>query len=108
MTDNRTLSEQYAEIAAQWADYEHTASIKEDTKSSFLSNLIQDRLLRGETAYNKAEMAVKASREWVAYIEETVEARRLANLWKVKKEVLWMRHSEQMSNAANERLVAKL
>ena len=109
MTDNRPISQIYAEIGAQWADADAKATILEDTKSAFLSQKIMEHQARDSSlAYNKAEAFVKASLEWTDRISETIEARREANHLRVKMESLKMAHSEYISHDANERVVAKL
>lgn len=105
--NNRPLNEIYAEIAHEWADSDAAATLLEDTKSSFLSQRMQDYVSAGH-AVNKAEMLVKASQEWVDRVTETVEARRQANHLKVRLEQIRMRSAEQQSEQANERLQARL
>lgn len=105
MTDNRPLSQIYAETGAEWAEAEAHASILEDTKSAFLSQQIA---YLGDIAYNRAEATVKASAEWTARLEETVEARLRANHLKVRLESIRMAYGEWTSEAANERAQARL
>lgn len=105
MSDVRPLSEIYEEIAEQWVDYDAAANLLEDCKSAFLSERM---LLHSDLPVNRAETMVKASPEWKEYVEKTVEARRKANLYKVKLETVKMRHSEWVAQDANQRMAAKL
>lgn len=102
---NAPLSQQYYEIAHQWVDADAAASLLEDCKSAFLSQKMQ---MYANQAVSKAEALVKASPEWRDYIEKMVNARKAANLLKVKMETLKMRHSEWQSEEANNRTQARL
>jgi len=105
MTDNRPISEQWYEAARDHADLEAAASILEESKSAFLS---QEMSRCGDMAVSKAEMIVKASSSWKAYIDKMVSARKEANLAKVKMEFLRMKFFEWQSAEANHRIEAKL
>src|SRR5260370_42627632 len=94
MTDNRPLSEFFEEVAEQWVDADAAASLLEDCKSAFLAERM---LLHSDLPVNRAEGLVKSSPEWKDYVEKTVAARRLANLYKLKIEALRMRFSEWQS-----------
>ncbi len=103
--DNRPLSQIYSEIAHQWVDADAAASLLEDCKSAFLSQKMQ---MHSMLPVSKAEALVKASPEWEDYIEKMVNARKQANLLKVKLETIKMRHSEWQSEEANNRAQARL
>src|SRR5262245_45079932 len=105
MTDNRPLSELFEDIAEQWVDADAAANLLEDCKSAFLAEQMQNYV---ELPVNRAEGLVKASAEWKDYVEKTVRARKLANLYKVKMETLRMRFQEWSSQEANERIKARL
>lgn len=102
---NKPLSEQYAAIAEAWVDADAAANLLEDCKSAFLSQKMQ--LMAGQPL-NRAEALVKSSPEWRDYIEKMVNARKQANLLKVQMETLRMRHSEWMSEDANNRIQSRL
>lgn len=110
MGDNRPIiSEIYAEIGAQWAEADAHATILEDTKSSFLSQAIQDILTNDpKCPINRAEAQIKASKAWVNRIYETVDARKKANHLKVKMDSIRMAYGEWSSEEANERTRARL
>lgn len=109
MSDNQPISEQYARAGLDWADKEAAASILEDTRSAHLAEMVTKVIEANPgMALNRAESTVKASPEWREYVTSTVEARRVANRAKIKLDYLRMRAQEEMSRAANERLVAKL
>ena len=109
MSDNRPISEQFREAADQWVDADAAASLLEETKSAVLaemqSNIISQDI---KIAINRAEMLVKASPEWRNHVTKIVEARRQANRYKVKCDYLRMRHSEQQSQEATQRVEARL
>lgn len=102
---DRSLSEEFRLIAKQWVEADAAATLLEETKSAFLS---QRMLALGEVPVSRAEMAVKGSAEWSGHVESIVQARKAANLLKVKLEWIRMRHSEQMSREATERTERKL
>lgn len=103
--DNRPYSEQFYEAGRDWSEKEAAASLLEDSKSAVMA---QRQAMLGDMAVNKAEQIVKASSEWLEYIEKTVAARREANLAKVKTEFLRMKFSEAQSYEANARTEARL
>lgn len=102
---NQTLSEQYRLTAKEWVEADAAASLLEETKSATLS---QHMLAYGGMAVSKAEMTVKASKEWSEFLERMVEARKQANFLKVKLEWVRMRHREWVSEDANKRAEMKL
>src|SRR5882762_10382826 len=92
--DNRPLSEQFYEAALDWSDKEAAASLKEDLKSSVLSQMMTKL---GDIAVNKAEKEVKASQEWIDHVTTIVEARHEANKAKAYLEYIRMRFSQWQS-----------
>lgn len=106
---NESYSEQFRVVAKKWVDADAAATILEDTRSSILSQRMQD-LLRNEPgmAINKAETTVKASEEWQNWITGMVEARKQANLLKVQLEYLRMKFHEWQSHEATKRTEARL
>lgn len=105
MDDNIPLSEQFRLIAKKWVDADSGASILEETKSAFLAQKMAEQ---GDVPVSRAEMAVKASREWVDYVTSMVEARKKASLLKAQLEYIRMRFSEQQSFEATKRAEMKL
>ncbi len=106
MTDsNLPISEQYRIVAKKWVDAEAAASMLEDTKSAVLS---QRMMALGDIPVSRAEMTVKASPEWLKQIEDTVLARKNANLFKVQLDYLKMRSGEWQSAEATKRAEMKL
>lgn len=99
------LSEQFRLAAKDWCEKDAAASLLEETKSSVLS---QRMVALGDMPVSKAEMTVKASQEWREFIESMVDARRDANMAKVKVEWLRMRFQEWSSQQANERAEKRL
>ncbi len=103
--DNRPLSEQYYEAALHWSDVEAAASLKEDLKSSVLSQMMTKL---GDMPINRAEATVKASQEWVDHVTDIVETRREANKAKAMLEVIRMRFQQWSNEQANARTEARL
>ena len=104
-SSSKPLSEQYAEIGAQWADADAAASLLEGCRSAYLSQKMQ---LMGDKPINRAEAIVKASQDWQDYNEKMVNARKRANLLRVQMETIKMRHSVWQSEEANNRTQARL
>lgn len=105
MDSNLPLSEQFRLIAKRWIDADAAASILEETKSAFLAQKMAEQ---GDVPVSRAEMAVKASSEWVNYVQGMVEARKKAALLKAQLEYIRMRFTEQQSVEATRRAEMKL
>lgn len=101
----RPLSEQYRIVAKQWVDAHAAAELLEETKSANLAEMILNyKAEQGEPVpHNQAETAVKASADWKEFVAEMVEARRMANRYKVQMEYIRMKFSEWQSLNANAR-----
>ena len=104
MTD-LPLSEQYRVVAKKWVEADASASLLEESKSAFLSQLMAKE---GDVAVSRAELAVKSSDEWESYIVKMTEARKAASLLKVQLEFIRMRFSEWQSAEATRRAEMKL
>ena len=102
---NTPLSEQYERAAREWVDLNAAADLLEETKGATLSQRMSQY---ADLPVSRAEMLVKSSSEWFDYLEHMVEARKQANLAKVKMEVIRMRFSEWNSYEATERVKARL
>jgi len=90
----RPLSELYRLAGVKWCDLNAAADILEESKSSVLS---QRKLALGDIPDNRRETIVRASAEWREYIDQMVEARRLANLAKIEMNELEMKFKEQLN-----------
>ncbi len=99
------ISERYRVVAKEWVELEAAANMLETTKSSVFSQLV---VKQGDLAVNRAELNVKASQEWMAHVEMIAEARKAANLAKVRLEYIKMQFSEQQSAEANARAERKM
>lgn len=104
MTD-RPLSEEYRLAAKQWVEKEAAASLLEETKSAVLA---EHMAILGDLPVSRAEMQVKASAEWREFVETMVDARREANLAKVRLEWVRLKHAEQQSAEASRRAEMRL
>lgn len=105
MEQNAPLSEQFRIVAKRWVDADAAASLLEESKSAFLSQLMA---AMGDMPVSKAEMSVKASEKWTNYINEMVAARKNAALLKVQLEYIRMRFHEWQSHEATKRAEMKL
>ena len=99
------VSELWLKAALTWGDLEAAADLLESTKSSVMSQMMA---IHGDIPVSKAEMLVKRSPEWIDHVEKVCNARKAANLAKVKVDYYKMRASEEMSKEATARLEAKL
>lgn len=102
---DRPWSEVYGEAGRDWAEKEAAASLLEDAKSAVMA---QRQAMLGDMPVNRAEQTVKASPDWMDYIEKTVAARKEANLAKVKMETVKMRYQEALNAEANLRLETRM
>lgn len=99
------ISEQFRLAAKEWCEKEAAANLLEETKSAVLSERMASL---GDMPVSRAELTVKASKEWREFIAAMVGARKEANLAKVKVEWLRMRASEWQSDQANARAERKM
>lgn len=97
-------SEVYRLAGEEWSDLEAAASLLEDTKSAFLAEKIS---ILGDMPVNRAEQTVKSTKEWKERIEQTIEARRLANRAKVKLESIRIQIMQWNNDEANKRAEMK-
>lgn len=99
------ISEEYRLAAKEWVDADASANVLEELKTATLSQKMSEL---GDIPVSRAEMTVKASKEWHEYITNMVQARQQANLLKVKLEWIRMRHMERQSEEASARAEMKL
>jgi len=97
---NTSWSDRYREAGEDWADKEAAASLLEDSKSAVMA---QWQTELGDIPVNRAEQTVKASARWMDYITDMIEARRQANLAKVRLEAIRMKSMEYQGKEANQR-----
>lgn len=82
----RPITEQFRLSAKAWVKREEAACLLEETKTATLSQLM---LKQGDMPVSRAEMNVKASKDWTEFVASMVKARSAANLAKVRME--WVR-----------------
>ena len=105
MNRNIPLSEQWYEKAETFVALDAAATILEEGKSAFLS---QKMAALGDMPVSKAELTVKASKEWADYIKKMVKAREEANYAKIAAEFTKMVFQEFVSKEANARTEMKM
>jgi hypothetical protein len=93
-------SEQYRIQGEIWCDAEAAATLLEDCKSAVMA---QWQTELGDLPVNRAEQTVKASARWRSYIQDAVDARKAANLAKVRLEATKMKAMEYQAKEANNR-----
>ena len=103
--ENRPLSEIWKEAADEWVDKDAAARMLEETKTL---RFAQKTAALGDIPVNRAEQAVKASREWMNEVANIVNSRTEANRAKVLAESIKMRYSEHMNEEANHRAESRL
>lgn len=101
----RPLSEQYRIVAKEWVDLDGAARLLEECKTATLSTMMK-RL--GDKPAAHAERDVRASPEWMDYLEKMVKARTAANLKKVQLEFIRMKQQEWIAADANARVERRL
>lgn len=94
------LSEQFRLVARKWVDAEAAAHILEETKTAVLA---EKMMALGEMPVSRAEMTIKASKDWHEHLGKIVQARREANLLKMQIRYIEMRAREQQSANATYR-----
>lgn len=102
---NLPLSEQFRIVARKWVDADAAANILEDTKSAVLAERM---VALGDMPVSKAEMQVKASKEWREHVESIGNARKEANRLKVQMEYIRMQSMEWQSENATKRAEMRL
>jgi hypothetical protein len=105
MRNNRRSSDRFQEAGEAWVAADAKARLLEESKTTVLAQM---QVKLGDMPVTRAEQIVKASPEWESHIHKMVQAKTEANLAKINLEVMRMRHSEDMSDAANERIMSKL
>lgn len=102
---NIPLSEQIGRAHRAWVDLDSAARVLEATKSAVFSQRV---VALGDMPVSRAENIVRASPEWHDHVTKVEQARTAANHAKVKLEYLRAKLTEWQSEAADERLRAKL
>lgn len=102
---NLPISEQYRLTAKEWVEADAAASLLEETKTAVLS---QHMAALGEMPVSKAELTVKSTADWHQFLTNMVEARKKANLLKVKLKWVEMRFAEFQSAEATKRAEMRL
>ena len=82
MQDLSSVFEKCVKAGIEWADRERDASLLEETRKVFLAELTREYLASSSKA--AAEVNALAREEYKTHVEGMIEARRLANIAKVK------------------------
>ncbi len=105
ISHNQPPSEQFRLAAKAWVDLDAAARLLEECKSAVLAQRMK---AQGDIPAAHSERETKASAEWSEYLIKMVEARRDANLAKVRMEYYRMKFSEWISLDATRRAEARL
>lgn len=107
MNRNIPLSQQFYECGLKHADLHAAASLLEETKSTVQAQLALRHTAQG-VSVSKSELMAKADPLMEQHINNMVEARKAANKAKVEMEFLRIKHWENQSEQATERLQARI
>lgn len=102
---NAPLSERIGRAHRKWVELDAAARLLEATKSAVFSQRV---VALGDMPVSKAENLVRASDFWIEHVEKVEKARTAANHAKVEWAYLRDLFAEWNSNAADERLRAKI
>src|ERR1043166_2742400 len=102
---NLSWSEQFRIVSKKWVDADAAANILEETKSAVLSRLM---LAEGDMPVSRAEMNVKAGKQWNDFVLSMVEARKAASLLHVQREYIRMKFMEWNTENASKRAEMRL
>ena len=97
---NEYFSEQYRVAGKDWVEKDAAARMLEETKTAVLA---QRKAALGDIPDSHAEKQVKASPEWMDFLEKMVDAKTAANLAKIKLEYIRMKNFEWQSANATAR-----
>lgn len=100
MNNEYPFSERYRVAGEKWVELEAKAQFLEDSKSAIMA---QKQAELGDIPVNKAEQTVKASPDWLEHIQAIVDARKAANLAKIRLDVAKMEFYESQSREASAR-----
>lgn len=101
LIDGNKARQELLEAGEDWADKNAAAQLLEDTKSSFLSELIQGIIKADpKCSFAKAESEAKAEPDYQNHINKMVEARRVANKAKVRLDAAKALLEIRLCNAA--------
>jgi hypothetical protein len=101
----RPISEQFRVVAKAWVDANAAAELLEETKTAVLAQMM---VAKGDMPVSRAEMLVKASKEWHEHVAKIVEARKAANLLKVQMKYTEIKFSEWQASDATARAEMRL
>lgn len=105
MRNDRRPSEYFLEQGNEWVTLDAVARLLEENKTAVFAQRCN---ALGEMPVNRAEQMVRASPEWSDYIKKMVDAKTAANRAKIRTDYYRMKHMENTSDAANERLMSKM
>lgn len=96
----RPISERFRVAAKRWVELKSAAKLADDMKQHKFAVLMEERT---EMAVSRAEIAVKASKEWKDILEDCAAKEKAADLAKMECRWLEMVYGEWQSNDANAR-----
>lgn len=101
----RPLSEQFRIVARQWVDEHSAFNMLDKLKNETFAKMVREYIQSSDEnmAYNRAEMHVRASDDWMQYKKDLVSHENAAAKLKVQMEFIRMRFSEWQSLNANAR-----
>jgi len=100
MAEDWPLSEQFRIVGKKWVDAEGAAHLYDETKSAVLAQRKSDL---GDIPDSHAERLVKASPEWLEFVEAGARSRKEANLLKIQLEYIRVKIFQSTNEDANKR-----
>lgn len=101
----QSIEERYRLLGEEWADADAAYYLLDNTRTSIRSELV---LKQQGIPNNRAEHVASASPEYREHVEKTADAKRRANLLRVRMDYLKMRFTKWNSADANQRTERKL
>ena len=107
---NNDIAEMIRVAGEDWAEKDAACYLLHESKTAVLAKQVNDYIdATPGTAYNRAESSVKGSRRWFDHLESMSEARKQANLARIRYDALraqlnvWqtrnqMKRAEQWAN----------
>jgi cytochrome P450 len=88
------IAAKLASLGEEWSERNAVAQLYENTTKSSLERLTLEEMERSNASMTLAEKRARASKEYQAYVEKAVEARKEANKARVKYDVgnVWADH----------------
>jgi hypothetical protein len=102
---DQPIAERYRLIGEEWADADAAYYMLDTSRTAVLAQIVAQSK---EASFQRAESNARASAEYREHIQKTTDAKRKANLLRVRMEYLKMRFALWNSSDANQRAERKM